>query len=126
MTDELKNATCSGCGEQVLVEANGQKDGFCACDPVCLVCGKQFKAWLPEFALIPENENRICEECLDNALWDTAECLFTWAKPRGTQWDSPAPSPAIQEWRNGYEAGQRSALRLFRFDVYLKLVSKYR
>lgn len=124
MTDELKNATCSGCGEQVLVEANGQKDGFCACDPVCLVCGKPFKSWQPEFALIPENENKICEECLEAALLETAGCLYQWTNQKNN-WQ-PVTSPAVLEWRNGYEAGQRSALRLFRFDVYLKLVSENR
>jgi hypothetical protein len=116
MTEESKNVICSGCGEQVLVEANGQKDDTCACDPVCIVCRRQFKPWTMEgVAGITAIERNVCEDCLDAAMQETCGRLFYWLT------DDLSIAPSLQKderWKHA----RHSALILFRLDVHEKLV----
>ncbi|MDP2895032.1 MAG: hypothetical protein Q8Q12_00560 [bacterium] len=110
-----RNAICSGCGEQVLIEDNGQKDGFCSCDPVCLKCGCRFKPWEMEgIAGIVGIEREICEECLDAAMKETAERLWYWL------FDALDVAPSLRQDVR-YNRARHSALVLFRLDVYARL-----
>lgn len=120
-----RNATCSGCGEAVLVEANGQKDGTCACDATCYLCGTQFAPWWleNESSFVPPRREHICETCY---LAFRAEYI-TEHRMEGLWANLTADEPPLYppEAQRGYALAKRLARLAFELHVLSRAEDGY-